>query len=487
MGRKVLFTILIIFFFILIVTTISVVRDTVEEEPETHHDLSEIIGGILESETTPDTLKFASTISNLIESDNEHYNLDITRLIEDITTIPIKEVTIQGTRNKKTPYRGLYVSNLRDMRWALANIDRVKSSGFDTILFELQQEVRSDNKQELYIPAEDMYLFYLHAFHKAGFRIWLTIGHSSYDFPYRHNSESERIGIDPLKEQSDLLDMVTPNILYWAEIAEEYNVDTFIPEEEANTMLVTDEYEGTDLCQTEREVMNAWMQEILPKIKKRFTGKVGFATNDGGPCEIMETSDTSLGPDFDYKGYDFIVYKFPFRSILETDKQWDELGETAIPHTITFIERDDINGLILYETGDTVGEPLNEDFANSLSIRNTSENHQKVSYKKYFDLLDKHEELLGLFFKISEVQPHEPSWNPFNNSAEYILNKNWASYGTLPVTDTDRLWTTIGEEGLKAIQACISSEIPFDPEYDLNAETYDRFYHKVRSVCIVLD
>ena len=139
------------------------------------------------------------------------------------------DVVVKGRRESDTLYRGVNLYDLRDMRRALAHVDRIKSVGIDTMLFEISYEV--DSTGALYIPGEEIYLFYLNAFHKSGFRIWLTMGHCSYDFPYRHDSYP-RI---PLEDQSALLQMFEPHILRWAEIAEKYNVDTFIPSEEETT------------------------------------------------------------------------------------------------------------------------------------------------------------------------------------------------------------------------------------------------------------
>jgi hypothetical protein len=440
-------------------------------------EFSSVMGGILSSQS-PDTEAFSSLITSLAEGDPEGYLSDL-EVVESLTEpIPASDVVIPGRREDGF-YRGLYLNDIRDARYALASIDRIKSAGFDTILLEVQYGVNSSG--DVYMPGEEVYLFYINAFQRSGFRLWLAMGHTAYDFPYRHDSKN-RI---PLESQSELLEMVEPEILRWAGIAETYNVDTFIPSEEANTMLVTGDYDGTDLCQPERDLLSQWMQEILPEIRAMFSGRVGFATNDGGPCErLFEREEWMLeGPDFDYTGYDFVIRKFPFRSVFATDEEWEEMAETSIPDMLYISGRDQTLGLILYETGGSVGRPLDEDFAGSLPVREVDESHQRESYERLFEISDSNPGIRGMFFKISGAQPHEPSWNPFGRPAEDVLRDNFAANDTLGPEPLDSLWASVGEEGIKAIQACLSDEIPFDPEHQLNEMEYMAFFDSARQTC----
>ncbi len=442
-----------------------------------HTELGPVMGGILLSES-PDTGLFSSMIASLAEGDSAGYLSDLALAESLVEPALLTSVTIPGTRDDGF-YRGIYLNDMRDARYALANVDMLKSAGADTILLEVQYGVNSSGG--IYVPGEEVYLFYISAFQRSGFRLWLAMGHTAYDFPYRHDSHS-RI---PLGNQSELLGMVKPVMLRWAGIAERYGVDTFIPSEEANTMLVTEGYGGTDLCQPERELLSQWMQEILPGIRSRFSGRVGFATNDGGPCERLDAMEGWMleGPDFNYTGYDFVVRKFPFRSVFETDEAWEEMAATSVPDMLRISGRDGTLGLVLYETGGSVGRPLDEGFAGSLPVRDVGEAHQGESYERIFDIARDNPGIVGLFFKLSEAQPHEPSWNPFGRPAEGVLRANFAANGTLPPEALDSLWTSAGERGILAVQLCLSEEIPFDPEHDLNHAEYMDFRGMVRGVC----
>lgn len=98
-------------------------------------------------------------------------------------------------------------------------------------------------------------------------------------------------------------------------------------------------------------------------------------------------------------------------------------------------------------------------------------------------MLEDNSGIAGMFIKIQAPQPHEPDWNPFGRPAEAVIRDNFSPRGTLPVNNTDRLWIAIGEDGLKAIQGCLSDEYPFDPEHSLNRKSYEEFVSKVRTIC----
>lgn len=450
--------------------------------PQNNLPFYEIVNRILQDEV-PDTDLFSKMILNLVNGNKKQYLDNLNKIKISLDLKSVSEIVVKGKRDDETPYRGIYINDIRDARWVLANVDKVKEAGIDTLLFEVQYWVKKEEPDKVYIPGEGTYFFYLNAFSKSGFRLWLTLGHTAYQFPYVAWSDVEKTGIQPLEDQSQLLKMVEPQIYRWAKIAKQLNLDTFIPAEEANTMLLTKGYENSDLCYEERQIINNWMQEILPEIKKNFSGKVGFATNQGARCN---ENDTGLeGPDFDYRGYDFILRKLPCRSVFEMlpNNDWDDYLSLTTRDTIKMISRDGVEGIIYYETGDTVGKPLQADFAGSLVMRENNEEHQRISYEKELALLDQYPQILGLFFKISDIQPHEPDWNPFGRPAEQVLKESFTKYGVLPLTETDKVWLAIGEEGLKAIQICLSKEIPFDPGYILDYTlNEDQPYHKLEDL-----
>jgi hypothetical protein len=447
-------------------------------------DFNWIIGGILRADD-PDEELFAELVTGLINGDAEEYRNAADQLSPTLDLTSLSEVVTEGKRDYSTPYRGIFLGDIRDARWVLAHVDQVKAAGIDTLLFNVHY-LADASTGELYVAGEETYLFYLNAFHQSGFRVWIQMSHAAYEFPYRWNSPSEHIDIPKLENQEDILEMVLPEMYRWAEIAEKFNADVFIPMDEANSLLITEDYPTTTgLCKPEREQMSAWMQEILPKIKERFSGKIGFASNDGSGCE---GEGVDHGFEFDYTGYDFIVFKIPFPSIFNyPDWTWDQHMDSMIGATLPVIDEYDLDGVLFYEVGDTVGAALREDFAGMLPVNDSDESHQQEIYEKDVALLDKSNKILGLFFKISAPQPHEPSWNPFDRPAEDVLKDNFTQYGTLALTETDKLWIAVGEDGLKAIQICLSEDMPFDPDYSLDwgygEEKYKALISNVKAVC----
>jgi len=472
---------------LLITLSISITYYHLLSSSNTGYTFSEIVGGILNNRDIP-VEDFVSLIDSIENEDRKEYSNLINALDNSTSPTSLENLYIQGKRDDTAPYKGIFLNDIRDARQVLANVENVKIAGIDTLLLNITYAADPDTGN-LYIPAENVYRFYINAFNKSGFRLWIAMSTTHYDFPYGAWSNNEELGIEPLENQEDLLEMVEPFICKWSEISESFNIDTFIPAEEGNSLLIDKSYTETNLCQEDRRLMNKWMQEILPEIESRFTGKVGFASNDNGNCETQEDPNALGGPDFDYTGYNFAILKIPFRSVFEKDSEWDYFAQNTLADSTRFIDRDSLDGLILYETGDTVGTALEEDFAGSLPVRNSDEQHQYESYIKDMELLEMYEdEVIGLFFKVSYIQPHEPSWNPFDNPAEAVLQEYFGSENTLPITELDKVWTEIGEDGLKIIQVCLSDEMPFDPEYLLDYTlTEDGEYHQlvenVRQVC----
>lgn len=439
-------------------------------------DINPVISGVLKAEEPPDAGLFSATVASLVQGDQEGYLNGLAELNSTIEPMRVSKVVVEGRRDSTWPYRGLYLFDVRDMRYALAHVDQVKAAGVDSVMLQVNFQADPETGKA-YVPGEDAYLFYISAFQKSEFRVLLIPALQMY-FVSR-----EEQGMPLVQDRTTRLPELEAHALRWAEIAERYNVDAFMPSDEAQRLFI-EEGESAALCTDKRPALNEWMQGLLPKIRERFSGQVGFATDDGGPCERMGTADTRLGPDFDYSGYDFVVYKYPFPSVFESDEHWEEhTFNWSMPFIANFSARDNVDGIILYEAGDTVGPALEDDFAGLLPVRNSNEEHQKEMYEKFFTLAEEYPQV-SLFFKISDTQPHEPSWNPFNRPAEGVLKENYAEvYGTLPVTELDELWMEVGGNGLKAIQMCITDEIPFDSDERNYEAEYDEFYSRVRELC----
>jgi hypothetical protein len=139
-------------------------------------DLNTIIGGVLEADQV-DTELFKNTIQSLVSGDNKDFQNNLASLETLITKKEVNDVVIKGQKSD-SPYRSLYLFDANDMRWALANIDKVKSAGIDTLM--IQASFYTDENQNPVVFGENVYLFYINAFQKSGFRIWLLLGPQQY-------------------------------------------------------------------------------------------------------------------------------------------------------------------------------------------------------------------------------------------------------------------------------------------------------------------
>lgn len=453
-------------------------------QTENPRDFNKLIGGVLENADEDVAENFTLMMADLVNGDGKGYGKGFDALSEKVEMKKVSDVVIKGKRSNNIPYRGIFIDSVRELRWSLAHIDRIKAAGIDTFMIDLQLDVYKENGS-LYLPGEETYLFYINALHESGFRTWISLATTSYDFPYMWWSNEKRIGIKHLENQEDLLYMLEPEIYKWAEISEKYNVDVFIPGDEVNCFIMDRSYTSTNLCEPERQKLNAWIQKIQPEISKRFSGKVGLATNDGGPCEDHQREGPKRDcPLFNFTGYDFIIQKIPFPSIFNfPDWSWEQGMDSFLNNTLPLVDEYNMKGLIFYEAGDTVGKALEEDFAGSIPVKESTAEEQKISYENDFLTMQKSEKIAGMFFKIAGAQPHEPDWSPFNRPAEQVLQDNFGKYGTLPLTEKDKMWIAIGEDGLKAIQICLEKEMLFDTEYVLESGNFNNLKSKVERIC----
>jgi len=98
-------------------------------------------------------------------------------------------------------------------------------------------------------------------------------------------------GINPFSSEASgkpLLDKVTPLVLKWAKISEEYGVEMFSPLNEPQLLAY----------QNEKDVSN-WAQEILPKIRKAYHGKIGFRVHNNPEGFAV----------YNLTGYDYIMVR----------------------------------------------------------------------------------------------------------------------------------------------------------------------------------
>jgi len=431
-------------------------------ENSSHGDFQEVIDTLAQGEK----IKAVNILKNMgVDSNLENKSFN--------------QTVIMGSDIGDDIYQGVYLNNVYDMRWTLSHIDKVKNTGFNTILFEVQYLVSENG--DLYVPGKEVYLFYLNAFHKSGFKVWLTLGHTAYEFPYRFNSSQYIRGRFPeLDDQRELLTKFIPHILEWAEIAQEFQVDAFVPSEEVNTALIEWKEEMVNLSVEDRNYLSLWSQNVLQRVEKVYHGKIGMAVHlsSGDLEDDFDEQESYELADYDYSGYDFVMAKIPFsRSNSERETIWKKKVDYLLNDISQKADESGVKQVAWYETGNPFGDSLNPSV---MSHAFFAPKDQKKAYELDFDIASDYENL-ALFFKVSLSQPNEGNWSPFGNPAEDVLQNHFSSENDLKVTGLDKLWINLGKEGMKVIQLMVSDDVPFDPEYSLDCgyEEFDCKFHEL--------
>jgi hypothetical protein len=239
-------------------------------------------------------------------------------------------------------YRGAWAARLDELRSYLLHASQLREDGFDSIMVEV--EIILD--RETHLPkslADDVFIFYLQALKREGFRIILIPNpmHPSLDqgLGYAWEEPDPSAYYHPSYE---LIKQFDDAIIKWAEIAEEYGADAFLP--------VLEPYKLAG----DYEVASRWLQEILPQIREVYHGQV-WAT------DIMYDIGQGLSVPcpYDYSGYDFLVSGPPAGRKDAND--WERMIEVFIDKGIEYVSDYSLKGFGLYEYGGYTGGIWYED------------------------------------------------------------------------------------------------------------------------------
>jgi len=448
----------------------------VEDSMDPREVLSSVLGGILLSGIDAESISsIIDAVNHMIEGQKEEALVSLQFLSSVFSEINLTEVVVGPAEVESDLNSGLYFGDIRDARVSLANVDKIKADGFNTVLLEAQ--MLADENGTLYIPGEEVYFFYINAFRASGFRVWLAVGPTAYEFPYRFDSPTHCA--IPLENQLDVFNLTEPLILEWAEIAKEFQIDTFIPLEETNALVIDYGDQRRRLYDDERIFLSTWGQEIVAKVNNIFSGNIAFSIEDWGPLdpEFDESQGypiSEIGPDFDYRGYDFVAVKGTYLNGLPQEHWYLEMT-SRLSNAKKYAERDGVGGgVIWYEAGTPMDKGLDPNLGAHLTA--LSDEEQAENFRDIFEIVET-QNLSGVFFKPSPLQPHEGSWSFFDKPAEQVLRDNLADKGVIGSKTIDNLWVALGEEGLKAIQLAIAPDVPFDPDYSLDWSYFNETYH----------
>lgn len=239
-------------------------------------------------------------------------------------------------------YRGAWASRLDEARGYLVNAELLRQAGVDTIM--LGVDIVFDPSTS--IPrslGDDAFIFYLQALKKAGFRVILVPNpmHPNIDMGQGYEWDEP----DPsaaYHRGAKLIRQFNPVIIKWAKIAEKYGADGFVPVNEPYKLV------------WEYEEAGKWLQEILPEIRKVYSGTV-IAMDT-----MLDTGQgLSIPYPYNYGGYDLVLGGPPAGR--KDIKSWEEMTSFYITQGLSYIRQYNLKGFGLYEWGGYTGGVWYED------------------------------------------------------------------------------------------------------------------------------
>lgn len=169
---------------------------------------------------------------------------------------------------------------IRETRLALMDIEQFKDDGANNILINVPLD--ADFDFNFTVPTMDAIGFYVNAIHKSGMCVTLMLGQgppSGYSSGWHDHFAS---GCN-FSYGEKALNNLTPFVLEWADFAEQYDVEIYMPVLEP-IMWASLHPRYWEMNDSEAEVaedlVSNWMQNILPLLRERYSGTLMFATHN---------------------------------------------------------------------------------------------------------------------------------------------------------------------------------------------------------------
>jgi hypothetical protein len=170
-------------------------------------------------------------------------------------------------------FKGIWTPFLRETRIALNEPLKLQEDGINIVGIG----VKICKNHDKFIICEDLdeIKSSISQFHENGFKTALIVNPIHSDFETKFY---------PPKRTNEILDTLSEVVLEIAALAEEYDAEIFCPLNEP-------EFHGFG-----EENISDWAHEILPELRKSFSGKIAFHTQ----------SNTKGYPVYDLSGYDYV-------------------------------------------------------------------------------------------------------------------------------------------------------------------------------------
>ena len=180
------------------------------------------------------------------------------------TEVVINNPPTTYSRNYPSIIKGNWVPSTSEMTQILnSEVEELKELGVNTVSIVLEYNLNQDGSY--YLEAGDeVYISQLKKAKKVGFAVLVS---PNFVGAAGHNYAEEGIDIDLERHLKNSEEVA----LKWAKIAEEYQAEFFAPQNEFNGPI------RGNFAETEEEEVRTtteWHQEMLPKLKGIFTGKL---------------------------------------------------------------------------------------------------------------------------------------------------------------------------------------------------------------------
>lgn len=297
--------------------------------------------------------------------------------------------------------RGVWLPTLDAVREAARRIPQLKSSGIDAVSFG--PDIVTHGVREPRTVGDRLVRFYARLFHTAGFRVHLVPN----AMHWGHNDVSLRA--------------LTPLVVEWAREAEALGVSLYAVLNEVDGMREGD------------EATSAWLQDVLPLVRERYTGLI---------C-VQPTQTGFKGGRLDVSGYDAVSPMFslmvpdPYRNLREVGAFLAEAERVrqrfpSVRHVL-------LTDVATFSGGNWAETSLMEGQARALAEgRNEYADDAEQAGAFGAFLAGAYPAVDGCFFNL---------WIGFgflDRPAEDIVRTHFAADGRLPEHPFDALWSTPG-------------------------------------------
>ncbi len=195
-------------------------------------------------------------------------------------------------RNYPSTIKGNWEPSMMHMaKIVLDDSENIKSLGINTLSVSIEYHISTNGTPYLNPMEEEMFKSNIVRAKQKGFAVLVA---PNFVGPDPRPFSEKGINMD-LKKYLDMSEQVA---LKWAKISEDYGVEFFAPQNELDVMIdqfVNDEEEKS-------RVVSEWHEEILPKIKQIFTGKMMAKLADSRENDYFNGYDY-VGTTIFHRGY----------------------------------------------------------------------------------------------------------------------------------------------------------------------------------------